>query len=62
MFKLAHAEYKLTRYNFVSEGFANLSNTKRDFHAARFLDIQEVNEDTLCGFWTQINGTGVTSH
>ena len=62
LFKFAHAEDELTCYNFISEGFANLCNPKRDFHAARFLDIQEVDEDTLRSFWAQINGTGVTSH
>jgi len=62
LLKLAHTEDELARYNFVAEGLANLGNTKRDLHAARFLDIQEINENALCRFWTQVDGTGIARH
>ena len=55
LFELAHTEDELTSNDFITERFTDLSNTERHFHTTSLLYIQEVNEDTLCRFRTQIN-------
>src|SRR5690606_3630555 len=54
LLKLTHTEDERSRYNFVSEGFSCLGNSKRNLHTARFLNIQEVYKNSLSGFWSQI--------
>src|SRR5687767_3545020 len=50
LFKLTHAENKLAGNNFITESFACLRNTKRNFHPARFLHVEKVYKNTLCSF------------
>src|SRR5690606_18056551 len=59
LFKLAHTKDKLTRHDFVSEGFAGLCNTKRDFHTSGFLNIQKIHKNALCRLGTKIQIYGV---
>ena len=54
LFEFAHAEDELTGYDFIAKGFSNLCNTKGKFHPSRFLDIEEVDKNSLCGFGPQI--------
>ena len=55
LLELSHAEHKLPGYNFVSESFPYLCDPEGDFHAGRFLNVQEIHKDSLCGFGSQIN-------
>ncbi len=55
LFEFAHAKNKLTSNNFISEGFTNLGNPKGNLHSSCFLYVQEIYENTLRRFWTQIN-------
>ncbi|GIV36493.1 MAG: hypothetical protein KatS3mg032_0872 [Cyclobacteriaceae bacterium] len=57
LFKLAHTKNKLAGHNFIAESLARLGNAKRYFHSAGFLNVKEVNENTLSGFGPQINFT-----
>lgn len=56
LFELAHAEDELTRNNLVAESLANLCDTEGELHATRFLHIEVVDEDSLRGLWTEIDG------
>ena len=58
LLELAHAEDELTGHDLVAEGLADLRNAERDFHAPGFLDVQEVDEDTLRRLGTQVDGIG----
>ncbi len=59
MLKFPHPENKLPGYNFVPESFTNLGNTKRNFHPAGFLHVQEIHKYALGRFGAQVNGTGI---
>ncbi len=59
LLELAHAEDELTGDDLVAEGFANLGNAEGNLHAARFLDVEEVDEDALGGFGTEVEGVAV---
>ncbi len=54
LLKFTHAENELARYDFISEGLTDLGNAKRNFHSARLVDVQEVDENALCCFRTQV--------
>src|SRR4051794_34024210 len=56
LLKLTHTEDELTGYDLVAERLTNLGDTKGYLHACRFLHVEEVNKDTLCGFGAQVNG------
>jgi len=58
LLELAHAENELTGHDLVAEGLADLRNAERNFHTSGFLDVQEVDEDTLRRLGTQVNGIG----
>src|SRR3990167_5553793 len=62
LFELAHTEDKLARYDLVPERFSDLSNSKRNLHAARFLNIQEVHKNTLSRFRTQVNRRSIAGN
>src|SRR4029079_845634 len=62
LFKLSHAENKLSCYNFISECFSNLCDTKRNFQATCFLDIQKVYKDPLGCFGSQIDLIGFITY
>ena len=51
LFKLPHTEDKLTCYDLVTEGFANLSDAKRNLHAGGLLHVQEIDKNPLCRLW-----------
>ena len=55
LFKLSGTECEVTRCDLITEGFTDLTDTKRDLLAGRSLHIFEVDKNTLCGFRTQIN-------
>src|SRR5882724_8029146 len=59
LFELAHAEDELPGHDLVAEGLADLGDAKGDLHAARFLDIQKVDEDTLGRLGTQVDLAGL---
>ena len=61
LLELAHAEDELAGYNLVAEGFAYLSDAEGDFHAARFLDVKEVDKDALCRLGTEVEGVAVVN-
>ena len=48
--------------DFVSERFTDLGDTEREFHTSGFLDVEEVDEDPLRGFRTQVNFVGTLCH
>ena len=54
LFELAHTEDELASHNLVTEGLTNLSDTEGHLHTACLLYVQEVHEDTLSRFRTQI--------
>src|SRR5574344_1824161 len=55
LFKFAHAEYKLTCNDFVTESLTDLCNTERYLHTASFPNVKKVHKDTLSSLWTQEN-------
>jgi hypothetical protein len=59
LLKFAHAEYKLPRNNLISKSLPGLCDPKWNFHATRFLDVEEVHEDTLCGLGAQVQVHGI---
>ena len=58
LLELTHPEDELTGYDLVPEGLSDLCDTERNLHTTRFLDIQEVYEDTLCRLGSQIDCIG----
>ena len=54
LFELTHTEDKLTGNDLVTERFTDLGDTERNLHTAGLLYVEEVNENTLCRFRTQI--------
>ena len=58
LFEFAHPENKLAGDDFITESFTDLGDTERHFHASGFLYIQEVDEDSLSCFGTQVNFAG----
>ena len=54
LFELAHAEDELAGHDFVAEGLTDLCDTEGDFHAARLLYVQVVDEDALRRLRTEI--------
>ena len=55
LFELAHAEDELTGYDFVTESLAYLCDTERNAHAAGFLNVEVVDEDSLRRFGAKVN-------
>ena len=55
LFELASPENKIAWRDFVSEGFADLSDSERDLLARGLLHVQEVDVNSLSGFRAQIN-------
>ena len=58
LLELAHAENELPGYDFVPERLTDLCYSERNFHASSFLNVQEIHEDALCRFGTQVDFTG----
>ena len=58
LLEFAHAEDELPRHDLVAESLADLRDAERKFHAARFLDVEEVDEDALRRFGTQVDRVG----
>ncbi len=54
LFELTHAEDELTRHDFISKGLTYLCNTKWDFHAAGFLHVEVIQENSLSGLRAQV--------
>ena len=54
LFKFPNTEDEVTRCNFVSERFPDLTNAERNFFPSGSLDVCEVYKNTLSRFWTQI--------
>ncbi len=46
----------MTGHDFVTERLAYLCDAERNAHTAGFLHVEVVDEYTLCGFGTQIDG------
>ncbi|MPM53462.1 hypothetical protein SDC9_100230 [bioreactor metagenome] len=59
LFEFTHSENKLSRNNFISKCFPDLSNSKRDFHSSCFLYIQEVYKNSLGSFWAKVDNISV---
>ncbi len=57
LFEFPHPENELACNNLIPESFSDLGNTKRDLHSSCFLDIQEIDENSLCCFGPEINFT-----
>ena len=57
LLKLPHAEDELTGHYLVAEGLAYLGYSERNLHTACLLDIEEVDEYTLCCLGTQVDDT-----
>src|SRR5581483_1142721 len=53
LLELAGAEDEVSWRNFITERLADLRDAERRLQPARLLDIQEVDEYPLCGFWPQ---------
>ena len=65
LFKLAHAEHELARYNLVAECLANLRDAERQLHASALLHVEVVDKDALRRFRTEVDfacGVGSTAH
>ena len=54
LLKFAGTEDEVTGGNFIAERLTNLADTKRRLLTCRGHDIGEVDEDSLCGFGTQV--------
>ena len=52
LFEFPHAEYELTGHYLVAESLTDLRDAERQFHSSGFLNIQEIDENALCGFGT----------
>src|SRR5687767_9020011 len=62
LLKLACSENKLARYNLIAECFTYLCNSKRNLLTRSFLHAQEIHENSLCCFRTQINSGSFFSY
>ena len=62
LLEFAHAEDELARHDLVAEGLTDLRDTEGHLHAARLLDVQEVDKNALGGLGTQINGPHAAVH
>ena len=58
LLELAHAEDELTGDDLVAERLADLRDTERQFHASGFLHVQEIHEDALRRFGTEVDRIG----
>ena len=56
LFEFSYSEYKVSGSDFVTERFTDLTDTERNFHTGGTLYVEEVYEDTLCRFGTEIYG------
>ena len=54
LFELTHAEDELACYDFVAESLSDLCDAEGHFHASGLLHVEVVDEDTLCGFRTEV--------
>ncbi len=54
LLELTHTENKLPRNDLVTEGFSYLRNPERQAVARGFLHVQEIHENSLRCFGTQI--------
>ena len=54
LLKLAGAEDEVTGSNFVAERLTDLADAERRLLTCRGHNISEVDEDSLCGFGTQV--------
>ena len=54
LLKLTRTEDEVTWGNFITERLTDIGDTKRWLHTRRGHDVFEVDEDTLCGFRTQV--------
>jgi len=54
LLELAHAEYELACHNLVSESLAYLSDAEGYAHAACFLHVEVVYEDSMSGFGAEV--------
>ncbi len=54
LLEFPHSENKLPGNNLVAERFPGLGYPKRDLHSPTFLDIQEIHENALCRFRSQV--------
>ena len=55
LFEFAHTEDELTGNDLVAESLTDLGDTKRNFHAARFLHVEVVDKNSLCCFGTEVD-------
>ena len=62
LLELAHTEDELPGHDLVAERLADLCDTERNLHAAGFLHIEEIDEDTLGCFGTEIDGAHTAVH
>ena len=58
LLELAHAEDELPGHDLVAERLADLRDTERQLHAARFLDIEEIDENALRRLGPQVDRRG----
>ena len=58
LLEFAHAEDELACHDFVTEGLTDLCNTEGNFHAARLLYVQVVDENALCRLGTEVHFHG----
>ena len=54
LLELPHAEDELPCNYLIAKSLAYLCDTERELHAARLVNIQEIDENTLCGFGTEV--------
>ena len=62
LFEFAHAKDELPCDDFVAESLADLCDAERNLHAARLLHVEEIDEDALCRFGSQIDGVRSVGH
>ena len=54
LLEFTHPEDELACHDLVAESFTDLGDTERNLHTSGFLDIQEVHENALSRFGTQV--------
>src|SRR5690606_13545053 len=62
LFEFTHTHDELAGDDFVTESFPYLGYTERYFHSSRLLNVKEVDEDTLSGFWAEVYLLGTVGH